>query len=652
MVASDPRASGSLDANTSSAIVTRGIGWVTSSGLAPNTSSGDIEVPVRVEHPGAGREERGVSGPRAHRRDRVRARQVGVRPGRRDIGLELRARQLRRHGLFEEVTIIDIHRVAPHVATVINPIRIAQEHWLEIRSGEISAISCWPVQPSAIAIRSDESLGWCPSRRGPSEARPDRERAPQDAPGRVALAHPRHRARRPRRGCPPRSARAPGDRARPRPHARSCRLPDRPPRGRHRSARARDRGDRPARARARHAGFSGRGGEAPQPSPRPARHGVRRPLSRSSADRTYSGPRDRRRLASRRTPSRGRAWRTYKWPESMLLARPAIRVPRRAFDATRSYTRRCRPLPRGSRASARRGRKLETCERFTRGSCWSRSAPRAPTTIRTPTTTAASSTAARWSLPMRSPDRGRTFRDPDRRHRRAWTVRTRCSAIRWAAPRPAGRACSSPRSARSIRATGSARGSRGSPAADENLFELRITTPTQINPLVVYTTATSWTMPANLWMGLQVHSVNTPLTVAIRGATTDGTHPDERTGARLVRRHRDRAGRRAGRDRLLDDDRRHAPARVLDRRRDRAGHHHADRRGQSVRRLSLVDARRQLRRLLVESEPGQRRSDDARPAVLRRHPRRAAVHHAIGADPDGAPEPGAAGVHEDALAGR
>lgn len=57
----------------------------------------------------------------------------------------------------------------------------------------------------------------------------------------------------------------------------------------------------------------------------------------------------------------------------------------------------------------------------------------------------------------------------------------------------------------------------------ENLFELRITTPTQVNPLVVYTSATSWTMPANLWTGLQTHSVNTPLTVAIRGATTDGT---------------------------------------------------------------------------------------------------------------------------------
>ena len=76
-----------------------------------------------------------------------------------------------------------------------------------------------------------------------------------------------------------------------------------------------------------------------------------------------------------------------------------------------------------------------------------------------------------------------------------------------AVPRPAARACSSPRSARCIRATGSGRASRGSRRAGENLFELRITTPTQVNPLVVYTTATQWTMPADLWTGLQTHSV-------------------------------------------------------------------------------------------------------------------------------------------------
>src|SRR4051812_36312774 len=28
----------------------------------------------------------------------------------------------------------------------------------------------------------------------------------------------------------------------------------------------------------------------------------------------------------RKTPARGRTWRTYKWPESMLLARPAVRI--------------------------------------------------------------------------------------------------------------------------------------------------------------------------------------------------------------------------------------------------------------------------------------------------------------------------------------
>ncbi len=61
------------------------------------------------------------------------------------------------------------------------------------------------------------------------------------------------------------------------------------------------------------------------------------------------------------------------------------------------------------------------------------------------------------------------------------------------------------------------------PATGENLYELRITTTTQVNPLIVYTTATQWTMPAGLWTGLQSHSVNTPLTVSIRGAHYDGT---------------------------------------------------------------------------------------------------------------------------------
>ncbi|MFT3698280.1 MAG: hypothetical protein QM831_34375 [Kofleriaceae bacterium] len=61
------------------------------------------------------------------------------------------------------------------------------------------------------------------------------------------------------------------------------------------------------------------------------------------------------------------------------------------------------------------------------------------------------------------------------------------------------------------------------PATGENIYEIRITTATQVNPLVVYTTSTQWTMPADIWMGLQTHSINTPLTVAIRGGAYDGT---------------------------------------------------------------------------------------------------------------------------------
>jgi hypothetical protein len=57
----------------------------------------------------------------------------------------------------------------------------------------------------------------------------------------------------------------------------------------------------------------------------------------------------------------------------------------------------------------------------------------------------------------------------------------------------------------------------------QNLFELRITTPTQTSPLVVYTTATRWTMPLAMWTGLALHSADTPLTVTVRGAVWNGT---------------------------------------------------------------------------------------------------------------------------------
>lgn len=55
-----------------------------------------------------------------------------------------------------------------------------------------------------------------------------------------------------------------------------------------------------------------------------------------------------------------------------------------------------------------------------------------------------------------------------------------------------------------------------------NLFELRLSAANQVNPLVVYTTATSWTMPADVWMNLTAHTVDQPISVSIRGATLSG----------------------------------------------------------------------------------------------------------------------------------
>jgi hypothetical protein len=53
----------------------------------------------------------------------------------------------------------------------------------------------------------------------------------------------------------------------------------------------------------------------------------------------------------------------------------------------------------------------------------------------------------------------------------------------------------------------------------ENVFELRLTAANQINPLIVYTNATSWTMPGTIWDALAAHTVDQPITVSVRGAT-------------------------------------------------------------------------------------------------------------------------------------
>lgn len=57
----------------------------------------------------------------------------------------------------------------------------------------------------------------------------------------------------------------------------------------------------------------------------------------------------------------------------------------------------------------------------------------------------------------------------------------------------------------------------------QNLFEIRVVTANEVDQLVVYTTSTTWTMPAAMWSGLSAHIVDQPLTVTIRGAVYDGS---------------------------------------------------------------------------------------------------------------------------------
>ena len=61
-------------------------------------------------------------------------------------------------------------------------------------------------------------------------------------------------------------------------------------------------------------------------------------------------------------------------------------------------------------------------------------------------------------------------------------------------------------------------------ANGENLFELRLHVANQVNDLVVYTTAASWTMPKPMWDLLSTDSNDVPMTVSIRGGVFDGTN--------------------------------------------------------------------------------------------------------------------------------
>jgi hypothetical protein len=56
----------------------------------------------------------------------------------------------------------------------------------------------------------------------------------------------------------------------------------------------------------------------------------------------------------------------------------------------------------------------------------------------------------------------------------------------------------------------------------EDLFELRLHVGNQLQDLVVYTTATTWTMPKAAWDALRAHSPTEPMTLSIRGGTLAG----------------------------------------------------------------------------------------------------------------------------------
>jgi hypothetical protein len=66
----------------------------------------------------------------------------------------------------------------------------------------------------------------------------------------------------------------------------------------------------------------------------------------------------------------------------------------------------------------------------------------------------------------------------------------------------------------------------------DNLFELRLHVQNQTNDLVVYTTATQWTMPSAMWGSLSSHSQDVPMTVSVRsGQFGAGALTNEATGS-------------------------------------------------------------------------------------------------------------------------
>ena len=90
------------------------------------------------------------------------------------------------------------------------------------------------------------------------------------------------------------------------------------------------------------------------------------------------------------------------------------------------------------------------------------------------------------------------------------------------------------------------------PVGGQDVFEIRLHADREANDLVVYTTSTSWTMPAAIWTGLSANVVDQPITVSVRGLTSSSGQVAR--GASETIDHR--AGRGGGDNRLLDHVRR------------------------------------------------------------------------------------------------
>ena len=58
---------------------------------------------------------------------------------------------------------------------------------------------------------------------------------------------------------------------------------------------------------------------------------------------------------------------------------------------------------------------------------------------------------------------------------------------------------------------------------DQDLYEIRLHSDREKNDLIVYTDATTWTMPQDMWSALGRNVINQPITVTIRGLNTTST---------------------------------------------------------------------------------------------------------------------------------